>query len=484
MPVSARIEIARALKMIRQAADAPTGNLLIVDRASKNLNLLAAGLGDNGYRVRTEMTGSMALVKATSQPPDLILLDLNLPDMAADEFCQKLKKDERTCRIPIILICDRDEVQERIQALSVGEVDYVIKPWRIEEVIVRIEINLTPHQLARRLDERDKTLQQLSVQLAEQNIRLQHEINCRCSAEQREQEKNQQIDRLSQQLQHIQRQLINSQQRFSLGSLLASWMEELHQPIDLISGKLELTSLRVQSLLNLLDRYQSNAEELQHAKEQIGIDWLQCELTDLLNSIQENTTKISQTVRSVDRFGPLHPIAFQAIDLHQCLDSIVSTVQTGWLSPQLEATNFRIFKEYGNLPKITCNAQQIEQVFWQIILNAIAALESRYSPDFLDRANLELAERSPIPTITIVTECSHNNMAKVTITDNGIGMPESIQLQVFSANAMSGDRYSNQGMGLTMSHAIVVQQHRGQLRCLSSPGEGTSLEIELPIDRN
>jgi signal transduction histidine kinase len=469
--------------MIRQAADAPTGNLLIVDRTSKNLNLLAAGLGDNGYRVRTEMTGSMALVKATSQPPDLILLDLNLPDMAADEFCQKLKKDERTSRIPIILICDRDEVQERIQALSIGEIDYIIKPWRIEEFLARIEINLTSHQLAQRLEERDKTLQQLSVQLAEQNIRLQHEINCRCSAEQREQEKNQQIDRLSQQLQHIQRQLINSQQRFSLGSLLASWMEELHQPIDLISGNLELTNLRVQSLLNVVDRYQSNSENLQHATEPVKLDWLQCELFDLLNSIQENTTKISKTIQSADRVGSLHPIEFQAIDLHQCLDSIVATLQNGWLSPQLEMTNFRIFKEYGHLPKVTCNSQQIEQVFWQIILNAIAALESRYSQEFWERSELEFPDRLPIPTITIVTECIENSV-KVTIADNGIGMPESVQDRVFNVNAMGGDRNSKKGMGLIVSYAIVVQQHRGQLRCLSVPGEGTSLEIELPIDRN
>ncbi len=478
--------------MIRHAADAPTRNLLIVDRTSKNLNLLAAGLSDNGYRVRTEITGSMALVKATSQPPDLILLDLNLPDMAADEFCQKLKKDERTCRIPIILICDRDEVQDRIQALSVGEVDYVIKPWHIEEVLVRIEINLTSHQLAKRLDERDKTLQQLSVQLAEQNVRLQQEINRRFHAEQREQEKTQQIDRLSQQLQNIQRQLIYNQQQSSLGSLLASWMTELHQPIDLISDRLELMNLRVQSLLNLLNIYQSDRENYpespseakQQTSEPIKLDWMQCELSELFNSIQENTASISNRIHSVEQFQLLHPNEFQKIDLHQCLDSIVSTVQAGWLFPNLETTNFRIFKEYGNLPKVNCNSRQIEQVFWQIILNAIEAIELRYSREPYDPATVEVPDRSPNPTITIVTECIDNTIAKVTITDNGIGMPESIHTQIDRPFLSQQDRHSSTGMGLKMSYAIVVQYHHGQLRCSSSPGEGTSLEIELPVERN
>ena len=135
------------------------GDILLVDDTLDNLRVLTALLRQRGYTVRGVATGTAALMGAEAQPPDLILLDINMPEMNGYEVCQRLKRSPKTQHIPIIFISALNEVFDKVQAFTIGGVDYITKPFQVEEVFARIE-----NQLA---------IQRLQTQLRYQNERLQ-----------------------------------------------------------------------------------------------------------------------------------------------------------------------------------------------------------------------------------------------------------------------------------------------------------------------
>ncbi|MEC4885303.1 MAG: response regulator [Scytonema sp. PMC 1070.18] len=152
-----------------QKAQLPKANILVVDDTPDNLRLLSAMLTQLGYEVRRVINGQTALKTAQAAPPDLILLDIMMPDMNGYEVCQRLKASPITSDIPIIFISALDEVIDKVKAFAVGGVDYITKPFSEEEVFARVENNLT--------------IRRLQKQLKEQNTRLQQEIRDRQKVE-------------------------------------------------------------------------------------------------------------------------------------------------------------------------------------------------------------------------------------------------------------------------------------------------------------
>ena len=155
-------------------ADKPKGNILIVDDTPANLRLLSKMLTKNGYEVRSVINGQMALMGAAAAPPDLILLDINMPDMDGYQVCQKLKSDEKTRYIPVIFISALDRVLDKVKAFEVGGVDYIAKPFHYEEVLVRVENQLSIRRLQKQLQQQNQMLQlEIRVrQQAEEEIQL------------------------------------------------------------------------------------------------------------------------------------------------------------------------------------------------------------------------------------------------------------------------------------------------------------------------
>lgn len=147
----------------------PKANILVVDDTPDNLRLLSAMLTQVGYEIRRVINGQTALKTAQAAPPDLILLDIMMPEMNGYEVCQHLKASEKTCDIPVIFISALDEVFDKVKAFAVGGVDYITKPFSEEEVFARVENNLT--------------IRRLQKQLTQQNILLQQEISDRQKAE-------------------------------------------------------------------------------------------------------------------------------------------------------------------------------------------------------------------------------------------------------------------------------------------------------------
>jgi diguanylate cyclase (GGDEF)-like protein len=149
------------------------GNLLVVDDTPNNLRFLATTLGEQGYKVRSVTNGNMALTVAQAALPDLILLDIRMPEMDGYQVCQKLKANYKTKGIPVIFLSALDEALDKVQAFAVGGVDYISKPFQLEEVLARIENQL---KLRAAQAEIQKLNSELEVRVIQRTAQLEREI--------------------------------------------------------------------------------------------------------------------------------------------------------------------------------------------------------------------------------------------------------------------------------------------------------------------
>jgi diguanylate cyclase (GGDEF)-like protein len=149
----------------------PQKEIVVVDDAPLNLRLLVNILSEQGYKVRPVNNGAMAIEAIHASPPDIILLDILLPEMDGYQVCQQLKLDPRTQEIPVIFLSAINQGIDKANAFKIGGADYITKPFEAEEVIARIE-----HQL---------NLRSLQIKLLQQNHQLRQEIRDRQRVEQK-----------------------------------------------------------------------------------------------------------------------------------------------------------------------------------------------------------------------------------------------------------------------------------------------------------
>jgi PleD family two-component response regulator len=128
-------------------------SILIVDDAPANLQVLAGMLKDRGYKARPVPSGKLALLAAKAHPPDLILLDINMPEMNGYEVCERLKADDQLKGIPVIFISALNEQLDKVKAFAIGGVDYLTKPFQMEELHARVATHLKLRRLQIELEE-------------------------------------------------------------------------------------------------------------------------------------------------------------------------------------------------------------------------------------------------------------------------------------------------------------------------------------------
>jgi DNA-binding response OmpR family regulator/DNA-binding CsgD family transcriptional regulator len=230
-------------------------NILVVDDTPENLHVLTQLLQAQGYRVRPAPNGAHALTTALKEPPDLILLDIMMPEMDGYEVCHHLKADERTGDIPVIFISALDETIDKVTAFSVGGVDYVTKPFQNEEVLARVKTHLTLRRLQQEVQQKNEALQTANdsleekvrartAELAQTNRDLQTEIEQRLQNQQEKDRLFETVSQQSEQLRNLTAWLIDNQNKERQG-LAAGLQQEIEQNIELLQSNLKL----VQTLL-------------------------------------------------------------------------------------------------------------------------------------------------------------------------------------------------------------------------------------------
>jgi light-regulated signal transduction histidine kinase (bacteriophytochrome) len=290
----------------------------------------------------------------------------------------------------------------------------------------------------------------------------------------------QQADQLEQMLAHLQNtqtQLVQTEKMSSLGQLVAGIAHEINNPVNFIYGNLIHTDAYVQDILDLLQLYQKHvhqphADIIQQVQE-VELEFLVQDLPKMLSSMKVGAERIRQIVKSLRNFSRLDEAECKDVDLHEGIDSTLAILQHQ-LKAQSDRSEIHVVKEYSHLPLVECYAGQLNQVFMNILSNAIDAITQRYG-----------SESDPYEgKITISTEIveKHNSQyAVIRIADNGLGIPDSIKARIFDPFFTTKPIGKGTGLGLSISYQIIVDKHSGTFECQSQFGQGTQFEISIPV---
>jgi signal transduction histidine kinase/DNA-binding response OmpR family regulator len=692
--------------------------ILVVDDNPDQLNLLMTILSIAGYQVSSVPNGKLALSTVESTLPDLILLDIMMPQMDGYEVCTQLKASSRTQNIPVIFMSALHEALDKVKAFEVGGVDYITKPFQMEEVVARVENQLRIHRLSKqllaqnaRLSEEicirkrvEQALQEsvereraiaIAIQRMRQTLDIQtiftattHElrqlINCdrvavyrfnsdwsgefvcesvgsewisvvqeqtnnpdftqqtledkHCTvttfdseadegsafshssfvqdtylqetqggaynrgathtavtdiykagfnacyinllerfqarayiivpiflgsklwgllaayqnsgsrswktteinvvleignqlgvaiqqaelfaqiqrqsealrqSEARFREKAQALELTLEELKRTQTQLIQNEKMSSLGQMVAGVAHEINNPVSFIYGNLTPARDYFQDVLKLIEVYQQtypdSTPEVQEVVEEIDLNFLVKDWHKLMDSMQIGAERIKEIVRSLLLFSRQNESELKPVDIHESIDSTLLILQHR-LRAEGNRPEIKVIKDYAQLPLVTCYASQLNQVFMNLLSNAIDAIASRWDASANDALEQKLEVRSQelevrsqeldgLPMITIRTEVSNQNNSLnsdnctlnsstvvIHITDNGMGMTEEVRQKIFDPFFTTKPVGNGTGLGLSISYQIVVENHNGNISCVSTPGQGAEFIVEIPVN--
>ncbi len=466
------------------------GNILVVDDTPANLHLLIDILSKQGYEVRPAPNGKFGLSAAKGMPPDLILLDIMMPGMNGYEVCEQLKADERTKDIPVIFVSAINEVLDKVKAFAIGGVDYITKPFQVEEVLARVEAHLAIRNLQKSLEN-----------------------------------KNEELTKTLNQLKATQAQLIQSEKMAALGQLIAGIAHEINTPLGAIRSSINnIADFFTENLHALPEFFQQLSAEnqqyffaimekssqqttsfsskekrqirkaLQQQLEEMGIeeaDNLASTLVTLgiyddiqpflrllqdperdkllktaydLASFQKSTkTIMTATDRAAKIVFALKSYARYDNFEEKVQANIVEGIETVLTLYQNQLKHgVELIRNYQELPPIWCYPDELNQVWTNLIHNAVQAMSNQ-------------------GTLKIdVTQ--QERFIKVQITDSGCGIPEEILPRIFEPFFTTKPPGEGSGLGLDIVKKIV-EKHQGKIEVLSKQGE-TTFTVFLPIKLN
>ncbi|OYE06725.1 ATP-binding protein [Nostoc sp. 'Peltigera membranacea cyanobiont' 232] len=290
-----------------------------------------------------------------------------------------------------------------------------------------------------------------------------------------------QLNQVLHNLKQTQAQLIQTEKMSSLGQLVAGVAHEINNPVNFIYGNLTHVNEYTLGLLELVELYQkSNANstpEVQAHIEAIDLDFMAEDLPKILVSMKMGANRIREIVLSLRNFSRLDEADMKPVNIHEGIDSTLLILQNRFKQTSVNP-GIEIVKAYGDIPLVDCYAGQLNQVFMNLISNAIDALDSYNS-----RRTLEDIEANP-SQILIRTNLGNTDCITVQIADNGPGMTEVVKQRLFDPFFTTKPAGKGTGLGLAISAQIVIEKHNGAIWCISEPGQGAEFWVEIPISQS
>lgn len=328
------------------------------------------------------------------------------------------------------------------------------------------------------LDSEVELLQAVTVQLAIAIDQAKLYTQSRIAA-QTAQDKAQQLEAALLELQQTQAQLIQTEKMSSLGQLVAGIAHEINNPVNFIYGNITYAREYTKDLLHLVDLYQQNycppTPEIHQQVYAIDLDFLKQDLPKILDSMNMGAERIRQIVLSLRNFSRLDEDGTKPVDIHEGIDNTLLLLQNR-LKAKSGHSEIQVIRDYGNLPPVMCHAGHMNQVFMNLLTNAIDALE-----EGVGNGEWGVGEEAlPTPQIRIRTLIQEGHVI-IGIADNGLGMTEEVRKRVFDPFFTTKPVGKGTGMGLSISYQIVVKKHGGQIQCISAPGEGAEFAIVIPF---
>ncbi|OKH47286.1 hybrid sensor histidine kinase/response regulator [Calothrix sp. HK-06] len=415
-----------------------TSFILIVDDNPTNLEVLAKTLDNEGFNIRIEVDGASALeLLEEDEHPELILLDVQMPGIDGFETCRRIKMNPKTQDIPIIFMTALTDTESKVKGLSLGAVDYISKPFEGQEVLARVKVHLQIRYLT-------KTLQQWNEDL-EQRVRER-----------------------SKALEAAQIQLVQKEKFATMGQLVAGVAHEVNNPIGCITNNIAPAHDFVANITKMIRIYQKYCTtvipEIEQSLEELDIEFALLDLPKLLHSIKLSAERVKDISVSLRNFSRLDTTAKELVSLHTGLDSTLMILQHRLKSKDSRPA-IEVIKQYGAIPEIECYAGQLNQVFMNLLANAIDAVRNVTDPK-----------------ICISTEMLNSTIVVVRIADNGTGMSEEVKQRLFEPLFTTKPVGKGTGLGLSIARQIVEEKHGGKLSFESYLGRGTEFYLNLPIN--
>ncbi|HAJ60055.1 MAG TPA: hypothetical protein DCP31_12990 [Cyanobacteria bacterium UBA8543] len=295
---------------------------------------------------------------------------------------------------------------------------------------------------------------------------------------QTEREKTTQLELALSELQRTQEKLILNEKMASLGQLMAGVAHEINNPVSFIYANIAPATEYTNDLLRLIELYQQHyphpVAEIAQQREIIDPDFIVEDFPKLLASMKIGAERIIEIVVSLRNFSRVNEAECKRVNIHEGIDNTLLILQHR-LKQQPHRPEIQVIKEYGQLPQVECYPGQLNQVFMNLLNNAIDALDEQNK----ERSIEEITTSNY--TIRIRTRLHDNNSVEIRISDNGLGMPKEVQQKIFNPFFTTKSVGQGTGLGLSISYQIVVEKHSGKLQCISDLGQGTEFVISLPI---
>ncbi|MBO1350710.1 MAG: sensor histidine kinase [Hormoscilla sp. GUM202] len=276
-----------------------------------------------------------------------------------------------------------------------------------------------------------------------------------------------------QELKHAQTQLVQNEKMAALGQLVAGVAHEINNPTSFIYGNIAPATDYASDLIGMMQLYAQHYPhphpEIKSAAEEIDLEFLLADFPKLLKSMKVGAERIREIVKSLRTFSRLDEAQIKQVDIHEGIDSTLMILDSR-LKEQPDRPRIEIIKNYGKLPLVECYPGQLNQVFMNILVNAIDAIE------YLNNQDL-----SQTGKIWISTSLGESDQVVIKIKDNGSGMPTHVRNSLFDPFFTTKPVGKGTGLGLSISYQIVVDRHGGELCCLSEPDAGTEFAIAIPL---